>query len=369
MGAFIHILQDHDVIRKQLIALKEQEPSRYEAATDDWVYQAPLNLNTYLKNLLESTTESIRSISKRNKRFAVLFGPPAFRLFRELEFREEVQQDEDSVDDGKFTPVAPSPPSGPSGATELGSYRAFIEDARSEVQCLIHQNRQTSEGPTFCSPILHADLRCKEVMKINGSTLLKVERYEALGVLPSQSRDVIVNAYHRQWELLPTRRHVLIESLMAIANDLNDGLLSEYAVMQSSMFESQVQAQKGSSAEDALVPRALEFLGLQTSVNYSAQSVIQAFRTKVARHPEVATDARSMLMQLAQSSTDDTYQTALLMEADTKMSSETAQLILEISDLASSWREISKIIDTKVRLFHLDSACFITISVASQNWF
>ncbi|KAF4980910.1 hypothetical protein FZEAL_3195 [Fusarium zealandicum] len=322
---WIDLLLDHDAIRESLHLAKEQEPERYLLATENWVEQAPINLNTYLKNLLEATSvDKARSISKRNKRFAVLFGPRCFALFRQLEFTETIDMQDDDVDGGSFTPPVPSPPGGPCGATELGTYRGYVEDVRSEVQCIIHRSGEPAE---LCTPSLHADLGCQEVPGVSADVLVNIGRYKLLGVVPNQTREIIVNAYKRQWELLPSKRRELIEALMGVANDINDEQLSDYAITQSSVFESQLQPQ-ATSDDDGIVSQALEFLGLQPPNNHTADALISAFRQKLARDPKDANLARSMLLLIAQASTDDTYEAMLRIEADGKMSLPTAKAIL-----------------------------------------
>ncbi|RFU77759.1 ubiquitin carboxyl-terminal hydrolase [Trichoderma arundinaceum] len=333
---WVNLLLDHETISQQLKAARDEEPARYESATDDWAYQGPSNLNTYLKNILEATPDATRSISKRNKRFSVLFGPRCFSIFRELEFKEKIEMN-DGIDEGSFTPAAPSPADGPSGSTRIGTYRAFLEDVRSEVQNLIFKAGNTAERPTFCTTALHNHLGCAEVSNVSANKLVNLERYKLLGVLPSQSREIIVNAYKRQWEIAPSRRRDLVENLMAIANDTNDDLLSDYAITQSSVFESQLQTHGGGD-DDGLVPQALEFLGLSPPNNYGADALIQAFRAKLARDPSDAVTARSMLLLIAQASNDDSYQMKLLMEADTKMSLETSKVVLGLETVDGPWQ-------------------------------
>ncbi|EFY86490.1 ubiquitin carboxyl-terminal hydrolase [Metarhizium acridum CQMa 102] len=334
--SWVELLLDREAICQQLKMAKEQEPSRYEAATDEWAYQATLNLNTYLKNLLESTPEDARSISKRNKRFAVLFGPRCFAMFRQLEFTEKVEL-RDGVDEGSFTPSPPPPAGGPLETTEIGTYRSYLEDVRAEVQCLIHKAGQAAEKPTIITPVLHADLGCNEVPNAATNALVNVERYKLIGVLPNQSREAVVNAYKRQWDLLPSRRRALVDSIMGIANDSRDELLSDYAITQSSVFDNQTH-RPATNDDDGLVPQALNFLGLQPPNNYSADSLIQAFRQKLVRDPADATTARSMLLLIAQNSNDDMYQAQLLMEADAKMSLETSRAILELKAVEVPWK-------------------------------
>ncbi|KAL7910981.1 hypothetical protein GGI35DRAFT_331566 [Trichoderma velutinum] len=327
---WVNLLLDHDTILEQLETARKDEPTRYESATDDWAHQAPSNLNTYLKNLLETTSDAARSISKRNKRFAVLFGPRCFSIFRDLEFKEQIDI-QDGIDEGSFTPTAPPAAEGPSGSTEIGTYRAYLEDVRSEVQNLIFKSGSTAERPTFCVTALHNHLGCTEVPHVNADALVNLERYKLLGVLPSQSKEIIVNAYKRQWELVPSRRRDLVEKLMAIANDANDELLSDYAITQSSVFESQLQ-RHGGADDDGLVAQALEYFGLSPPNTYSAEALLNAFREKIARDPADASTARNMLLVIARASNDDSYQTVLLMEADTKMSLQTSLTILGLKN-------------------------------------
>ncbi|KAH8130935.1 ubiquitin carboxyl-terminal hydrolase 25 [Trichoderma asperellum] len=333
---WVNLLLDHETILQQLNTAKRDEPARYESATDDWAHQAPSNLNTYLKNLLETTPETARSISKRNKRFAVLFGPRCFSIFRELEFKEHIEIN-DGADEGSFTPTPPSPADGISGSTKVGTFRAYLEDVRSEVQNLIFKSGSTAERPTFCITALHNHLGCNEVPYLDANPLVNEGRYKFMGVLPSQSKEIVVNAYKRQWELAPSRRREFVEFLMAIASDINNELLSDYAITQSSVFESQLQTHHNSD-DDGLVSQALEFLGLSPPNNYSAKATIQAFREKLVRDPSDAGTARSMLLWIAQSSNDDSYQTSLLMEADAKMSLETSKVVLGLDTVDGPWQ-------------------------------
>ncbi|OAA71629.1 ubiquitin carboxyl-terminal hydrolase [Cordyceps fumosorosea ARSEF 2679] len=322
----VKLLLDHEAIRQQLDLAKDQDPSRYEGATDEWAYQAPLNLNTYLKNQLESTAETVRSISKRNKRFSVLFGPRCFSLFRELEFQEKVEVN-DGIDEGSFTPRPAAPPEGPSGTTELNTYRAYLEDVRAEVQCLIHKAGQATEKPTLFTPMLHGVLHCVEVKDVESNALVGTDRYRFLGVLPTQNRDIVINAFRRQWHLLPSARRELIDALLNIANDAQDELLIDYAVTQSAVYESQPR-QQAMDDDGGEVSQALAYFGLAPPNNYPVDAIIQAFRKKLADDPAEAGAARNVLMVIASGTQDDYYQAALLMEADSKMSLDTAKHVI-----------------------------------------
>lgn len=348
-GSWISLLQDQEAIRETLRIAKEQEPTRYEAATDDWARQAPSNLNTYLKNVLEAESpEDLRSISKRNKRFSVLFGPRCYPIFQALEFSEQVIM-RDDIDEGLFTPKYPHPPTGKASTTVIGTYRAYLEDVRTEVQCLIHKSGQATEKPTYCLPLLSSDLHCEATPDVAPSPIAMLDRYKLLGVMPDDRKEMVVSAYKRQWELLPSKRRELIEALMGVANDIGGDELSDYAITQSSVYESQL-LQQSPNDDDGLVPQALNFLGLQPPNNYTAESLIQAFRQKLARDPGDATTARSMLSLIAQSSTDDTYQATLLMETDAKMSLNTAKVVLGLAGASGFGPEAMENARAKVHL-------------------
>ncbi|CAH0037539.1 unnamed protein product [Clonostachys solani] len=328
MGSWwAQLLTDHDAIRKELYNAKARDPERYEGANEGWITQAPLNLNTYLKNLLESPTNDLRSISKRNKRFSVLFGPRSFRIFRDLEFSETIVMLDDE-DDGQFTPRAPEPASGPSGTTEPGTYRAYVEDVRAEVQCIIHRTGQATEKPTFITSALYADLGSKDAPGAKSHALTDLERYRLLGILPNLPREATVNAYFRQWDLIPSQRKAMVNDLVAIANDYGDEALSEFAMTQSSIFESLMERMEAS--ENNELNQALKFFDLSPPNRYTADQIIASFRLTLAGRPGQAAAARDMLMVIAGASSDPEYQTRLLMESDSNMTIDTSKALFNI---------------------------------------
>ncbi|KAF4585926.1 ubiquitin carboxyl-terminal hydrolase [Ophiocordyceps camponoti-floridani] len=345
--SWVELLRDRNAIAERLKLARQEDPVRYEHASDDWVDQAPQNLNTYLKNLLESAPNEARTISKRNKRFSVLFGPRCYSIFRQLEFHEQVAIDDSGEDDGAFVPTPPAPAVGPKDTTELRTYRAYLEDVRAELECLIQKaGNSTTETPVFCSNALHTHLGCQEVHRAADSALVKTQRYKVLGILPNQPREIVVNAYKRQWDLIPNQRRLLVESLMAVAHDAGDELLSEYAITQSSVFDSQLQRQ--GADDDGVMTQALAFLGLQPPNNYGADIIIDAFRRKLGNDPADAGAARNMLMVIAQASTNDTYQTALLLESDSNMTLPTARSILGLDSIDVPWQMAVDVAKTKL---------------------
>ena len=345
---WIQLLQDRDAILKALNEARKEDPVRYEMASDSWANEAPLNLNTYLKNLLESAPGEVRSVAKRNKRFSVIFGPRCAEIFRQLEFKDEPDM-QDGVDLGYLIPKAPDPLPDSRSTTEPGTYRAYIEDVRAEVQCLIHKQGFTAaERPTYIHEMLHHDLGYgREMIKAVNEHLVNVDRYRLLGILPGQPRQVIVNSYYRQWELLPNQKRELINALMGAANDCNDEQLINFAMMQSSVFESQLQRQDTNSDEDGLTNQAIIYLGLSPPNTYTAETITGAFRKKLVEQPDEASTARNMLMLIAQASSDGGYQESLLKEA-TGLSFETSKAILDFTGWENEWEQCLKSANKKV---------------------
>jgi ubiquitin carboxyl-terminal hydrolase 25/28 len=181
---------------------------------------------------------------------------------------------------------------------------------------------------------------------------VNITRYEIMGVLPNQPKEVVVNAYKRQWEMIPDKRKALIDALMSIGNDLNDEQLNEYAVTQSSIFESQVQSQTNGD-DGGLTNQALLFFELQPLNDYKAQSIVQAFRRKVAQDPSCANTARNMLMLISQASTDDNYTAELVMEYGEGFSLPTAKEILGLSDASGFGPDTLDDVKEKVRNMRL----------------
>jgi ubiquitin carboxyl-terminal hydrolase 25/28 len=337
-SSIINLLKDHDAIRQALAEAKERDPVKYKDATDNWAHEAPLNLNTYVKNLLESTPDMVRSIAKRNKRFAVVFGPRCYSIFRQLEFQETVEE-MNGIDEGSFTPIAPPPATGPGNTTVIGTYRSYLEDVRAEVQCLIHKDNRAQELPTYCANILHNYLSCKEVIIGESDTALiaaaNSDSYRLLGILPEQPREIVVNAYKRQWDLVPNKRKELIEALTSVAYKHQDEQLSEYAMMQSSVWDSQA-AGSNNDDDESVVSDALRHFGLDTKKNHSADTIVAAFRRKVIQDLAGLEDCRAMLQVLSNASTDDVDRVQLETARDFKVYESNSYEARDILGLGSS---------------------------------
>lgn len=365
---WVKLLLDKEAILQELQKARELEPHRYEGASESWAAEAPLNLNTYLKNLIESDPDKLRRVAKRNKRFSVIFGARCAEIFRQLEFVDEPSINEKGIDEGALIPKAPEPLSTPTSTTEPGTYRAYIEDVRAEVQCLIHkagQNQDTAERPSFIISALHQDLGCQQVANLDGN-LVNIQRYKLLGVLPDQPKEVVVNAYIRQWELLASKRRELIEALVGVANDLGDDQLSAFAMTQSSVFESQLE-RHNTSDEEGLTNQALIYLGLSPPNTYNAETILKSFRNKVVQEPGDMSTAQNMLMLVAQASLNPEYQSSFLTEA-TGLSFETSKAVLGFTASGSTWQNCHYKGTKKVR-WSLMASCSRVISQHSNEWF
>ena len=79
--SWVELLLDREAICQQLKAAKEQEPSRYEAATDEWAYQATLNLNTYLKSCRNPPQRTLGAYQRGTSALLFCSDPDALPCF------------------------------------------------------------------------------------------------------------------------------------------------------------------------------------------------------------------------------------------------------------------------------------------------
>ncbi|KAI6780794.1 ubiquitin carboxyl-terminal hydrolase [Emericellopsis cladophorae] len=325
----LELLQDEDTILKALNTARENEPDRYQVATDEWAKQAPLNLNTYLRNMLEDPPEKQKTISKRNKRFAVVFGPRCFDLFRYLGFAEEITLTENGVDEGSFISEYPPRPADAWGPTEIGSRRAFIEDARSEVQALIHKKGVTfdeAQKPQFVNALIHELLGVEEILNLGDNELVQSHSHQLIGVVPGLHKIAIVNAYFQQWNLIPSRRQELIVALALVAQNHPDETLAEYAATQDSVYGA--VASPGSP-----LGKALALLGLAPPNTYDYGEIMAAYRQKLFEDPASISDLREALMALATDCQKEDMQLRLVVEGGGEsMTADTAMAVLGCPD-------------------------------------
>jgi ubiquitin carboxyl-terminal hydrolase 25/28 len=266
-------LLDPERVRKQFYQAKIDEPERFADAKEDWVTSAVATLNTYVKDVLESGG---RNISKRNKRFHVVFGEGCYPIFRALEFKEEAV-DKDGVAEECFVPASLEPTS-PDQRTELDTLRAYLEDVRSEIQNLIVRQGNTSSSVNLASAAGRIDkaLHCFQYPKVSSAADPDLAEYKILGVTPDCVRDLMLYAFHRQVALSPKKRRLLADSLGAVASQPPvDSFLQEAAVI-----EMTKPSEDGDEPESGMtLAKALRLL--EIAEGYPTELILDISRRKV----------------------------------------------------------------------------------------
>lgn len=146
---------DANRIREQIKEAKKADPDRFSNMDEDkWATSALETLHAYLRDLLREPEP--RKISLRNRRFVAQFGRALDDLFAYLGF---TQEHDASDDEPKW--VMPRLPASP-GKTALGSWRAFLEDVRSEVQAGLMDGRIEDVKPIPALGRLETALGCEK---------------------------------------------------------------------------------------------------------------------------------------------------------------------------------------------------------------
>ncbi|SPO05205.1 uncharacterized protein DNG_07892 [Cephalotrichum gorgonifer] len=282
---WVKMLTDEDRIKSRLEALQTTHPDRFNIGPNEWHTLGLPQLMTYLKDLLEAADQGRepRSLSKRNKRFEAIMGPPFYDLFRFLEYKEFTKGE--GSDEEHF--FLQSLPDASKGVTELGSRRAFFEDVALEV-------RLHGERLRFCSRDRTATPNLEEV----GKSLAKREFQQTLdcypypnvstngsltyhlrflGVMPDFQSKLVENACARLSKFLPDLKATFEDSLYSVARDTSGQL------GQNSEFLRRVKGVVGEDTDDMFN----ETWGLAPgNIRRTDDEVIAAVRKKLRDGPE-----------------------------------------------------------------------------------
>ncbi|OHW99786.1 ubiquitin carboxyl-terminal hydrolase [Colletotrichum incanum] len=284
---WVRLLLDKQRILDNLARARKLSPERFADARDDWSTSAPSTLNTYLRDLLDKPNP--RNISRRNKRFQVVFGDECYAIFRAIQFTEE-NLDKDGVFEPYFIPPMLEPGT-PGTPTKLSTLRAFIEDLQAEAESLIIRSGKPGENRPYVGNRLFKELQCFEYPQ-NKVPQSATEAHRVLGVLPDFDKTLIFYAYNRQSALCEKRRQAYVEALREIALMTADEDFQTRAIQELTIVEG-MDPSGTHGAGDELETQAYSFFSLQYTA--SDDNVISAYNTKLEHSPAQADFAREML--------------------------------------------------------------------------
>ncbi|GJC77610.1 ubiquitin carboxyl-terminal hydrolase 2 [Colletotrichum liriopes] len=314
---WVRLLLDKQRILDNLARARKLSPERFADARDDWSTSAPSTLNTYLRDLLDKPNP--RNISRRNKRFQVVFGDECYAIFRAIQFTEE-NLDKDGVFEPYFIPPMLEPGT-PGIPTKLSTLRAFIEDLQAEAESLIIRSGKPGENRPYVGNRLFKELQCLEYPQ-NKVPQSATEAHRVLGVLPDFDKTLIFYAYNRQSALCEKRRQTYVEALRDIALLTADEDFQTRAIQELTIVEG-MDPSGTHGAGDELETQAYSFFSLQYTA--SDDNVISAYNTKLEHSPAQADFAKEMLQIIGRHRSSD----RILTHANGPMDVASAYRILE----------------------------------------
>ena len=237
----IKLIVDEKRIAGQRQQAIEMDPERFNPQNlkNDMEYTALATLNAYLRDCLGKTVdEPPKRIATRNKRFYIQFGASCAHVFEYLGLERKV------IDDEEYW-FLPELKHYPKEKTPVDTQRAFIEDARSEIQALIEEQGGQQSGGAVVKPWSDASFKLKRALNCPWWDATGGRRpddddadFQLLGTLPHPDEDILKYAYQRQTEVDPVRRKTYCDALQRLASHRSVDL-QIYTATEASLIEQQ----------------------------------------------------------------------------------------------------------------------------------
>ncbi|KAK4237578.1 hypothetical protein C8A03DRAFT_34480 [Achaetomium macrosporum] len=308
---WIKLIMNEDKIREALRIAREQDPERYADISPGkethYVTSAPSTLNQYLKNILEEDVMGPRKkISFRNKTFQVQFGPDCESMFQYLGF--EVQYDP-ATEDSYWVPPRLPPQE---GKTPVGSFRAFYEDVRSEVQSLLDDKPLVNGQPVVkVLPIpareqLEKALGCEKAPR-GASTVPasddEAEHFAILGAPVGADDALLRYAYSTQVETDPEHTSAYLKALGSLSERRSEEL-QMFVIAEQESLATKKEA-SAVSPDAGAAERAYAHFRLRRDCAEAPGYFIRVYRTYREESPAQKSDHRLALLEIAKDRDSD----------------------------------------------------------------
>ncbi|KAL1892809.1 ubiquitin-specific protease ubp2 [Ceratocystis pirilliformis] len=223
---WIQKLTDKDRIMTNLRNAITEDPGRFADAQESWVDAGLAQLFTYAKDLI--TKPEVKRLTKRNKRFVVVMGPEMYDLFRSIGYTDIIEE-KDGVTEECFMPKVPEP-QGP--VTLPGTYRAYMEDIQTELECMMrHLRMQKGDFMQLSNRLAIRNI--EDIFDCDGYTFIEGRAklswpFRFLGAMPNFSTRLLEDTYNRQCLFDPENKDCYTDALFSIARDSTNGHGSEF---------------------------------------------------------------------------------------------------------------------------------------------
>lgn len=286
----ILLIVDDKRIASQRQAAIELDPVRFnpESLKSDLELTPLMTLNAYLRDCLQKTPDDQpRKIATRNKRFYIQFGPACSHIFEYLGLVKR------EIDDEEYW-FLPELQHYPNEKTPINTQRAFIEDARSEIQALIEELGGQQSGGTV-KPWSEALFKLKRALNCTWWDTAggkKPENDDAdlqtLGTLPNQNEDLLKYAYQRQVETDPANQRKYCSALQGLASNRSVDLQIFTATEASLIEQNEISSQTP-------LAQAYTYFNLQPNCTEADDFVIRQYKVFGEQSPAQKVDHRKKL--------------------------------------------------------------------------
>jgi ubiquitin carboxyl-terminal hydrolase 25/28 len=229
----VYLIIDEERINRQRQQCLAEDPERFTGLSRDLERKSLNTIGTYLRDILitPDPAKSKKKVAVRNKIFTVQFGPSCAHVFEYLGFG--VQE----IDGEEFL-ILPEPAHFP-GLTQVGSERAFYEDARIEVIALLEESaRSLGALPPLPTPALNRLEHALGCHKHGHTARPKPQDnavdFHMLGTKADSDDSLLAYAYQCQTQTNPTNKKKYLDALQNLASGRTDDL-QMYVATQASL--------------------------------------------------------------------------------------------------------------------------------------
>lgn len=287
----IKLVVDEKRIARQRQEAIELDPVRFNPQNlkNDMEYTALTTLNAYLRDCLGKTVdEPPKRIATRNKRFYIQFGASCSQIFEYLGLDRKVIEDEEYW-------FLPELEHYPDEKTPIGTQRAFIEDARSEIQALIEEQGGQQSGGTVVRPWSEALFKLKRALSCPWWDTTGGKKpddddadFMRLGTLPNPDEEILKYAYERQVEVDPLRRKLYCDALQRLASNRSIDL-QIFTATEASLIEQQ------EATSNTPLAQAYTHFNMPADCAESDEFVIQKYKVFCEQSPAQKVQHRQKL--------------------------------------------------------------------------
>lgn len=283
---WLQLLNDPGRMKRNLEEARSKDPDRYASTPEETVGAAFKVLSTYLRNLLADP--ELRKISRRNKRFQIVFGTELLPLFHAVGYTEETADNNGVPED--FLVPQPLEPAQQDSPIPLDYLRAYIDNLQVEVS---NHVPGTALSEAFNAvPRLLRELHCQGYpTSLLSSRILSDDKdFLTLGVLPSMHETLIHFGFRAQVATWPEKKVEYVEAFAQASTQIGNNDLLEQAGKDMSLLSAEEDnaGRPEASQDHGAIWSAAAYFGLSNPSEGPDYRLVASFKEKQAEDPSSA---------------------------------------------------------------------------------